>query len=42
MRINNFILMTSALVAALFFGGAYWSLNTVFDNIVRTNAERTS
>ena len=42
MRINNFILVTSALVAALFFAGAYWALDRVFDNIVRTNAERTS
>lgn len=42
MRINKFILVTSSLVAALFFGGAYWSLNMVFDNIVKTNAERTS
>ena len=42
MRINSFILLTSAVVAALFFGGAYWSLDRVFDNIVRTNAARAS
>jgi GGDEF domain-containing protein len=42
MRINNFILATSAVVAAVFFGGAYWSLDRVFDNIVRTNAARAS
>lgn len=42
MRINSFILATSAVVAALFFGGAYWSLDRVFDNIVRTNAARAS
>lgn len=42
MRIHRFILATSAVVAALFFGGAYWSLDRVFDNIVRTNAERAS
>lgn len=42
MRINRFILATSAVVAALFFGGAYWSLDRVFDNIVRTNAARAS
>lgn len=42
MRINSFILATSAVVAALFFGGAYWSLERVFDDIVRTNAARAS
>ncbi|WP_298395701.1 bifunctional diguanylate cyclase/phosphodiesterase [uncultured Azonexus sp.] len=42
MRISRFILATSAVVAALFFGGAYWSLDRVFDNIVRTNAARAS
>lgn len=42
MRINRFILTTSAVVAALFFGGAYWALDRVFDNIVRTNAARAS
>ena len=42
MRISRFILATSAVVAALFFGGAYWSLDRVFDNIVRDNAARSS
>ncbi len=42
MRIKSFILATSAVVAALFFGGAYWSLDRVFENIVRTNAARAA
>ena len=42
MRIKHFVLATSALVAALFFGGAYWALDRVFDNVVRANAARTS
>jgi diguanylate cyclase (GGDEF)-like protein len=42
MRIKHFVFATSAIVAALFFGGAYWSLDRVFDNVVRTNAARTS
>ena len=42
MRIHRFILATSAIVAALFFGGAYWALDRVFDNIVRDNAARAS
>mgnify|MGYP002145299492 CR=1 FL=1 len=42
MRIHRFILATSAIVAALFFGGAYWALDRVFDNIVRDNAARSS
>ncbi len=42
MRIRNFVLGTSLVVAALFFGGAYWSLERVFDNIVRSSAIRTS
>ncbi|MGE5470114.1 MAG: putative bifunctional diguanylate cyclase/phosphodiesterase [Bacteroidota bacterium] len=36
------MLATSLLVAALFFGGAYWSLDRVFDHVVRANAARTS
>lgn len=42
MRIRNFVFGASAIVAALFFGGAYWSLDRVFDNVVRGNAARTS
>lgn len=42
MRIHRFILATSAIVAALFFGGAYWALDRVFDHIVRDNATRAS
>lgn len=42
MRIKYFVFVTSAIVAALFFGGAYWSLDRVFDKVVRANAERTS
>jgi diguanylate cyclase (GGDEF)-like protein len=42
MRIKHFVFVTSAIVAALFFGGAYWSLDRVFDSVVRTNAARTS
>lgn len=42
MRIRYFVFGASAIVAALFFGGAYWSLDRVFDNVVRANAARTS
>lgn len=42
MRIKHFLFAASALVAALFFGGAYWSLERVFDSLVRANAARTS
>lgn len=42
MRIKSFILATSAVVAAIFFGGAYLSLDRVFENIVRTNAARAA
>ncbi|PKO86976.1 MAG: diguanylate cyclase [Betaproteobacteria bacterium HGW-Betaproteobacteria-12] len=42
MRIRYFVFGASAMVAALFFGGAYWSLDRVFDNVVRSNAARTS
>jgi len=42
MRIKTFILGTSAVVATLFFTGAYWSLERVFDGVVRANAARTS
>lgn len=42
MRIRSFIFGASAIVAVLFFGGAYWSLDRVFDNVVRANAARTS
>ena len=42
MRIRNFVFGASAIVAALFFGGAYWSLDRVFDSVVRANAARTS
>lgn len=42
MRIKNFILGTSTVVAVLFFGGAYWSLDRLFDHVVRANAARAS
>jgi len=42
MRIKHFLFGASAIVAALFFGGAYWSLERVFDSLVRANAARTS
>lgn len=42
MRIKHFLFAASAVVAALFFGGAYWSLERVFDSLVRANAARTS
>jgi diguanylate cyclase (GGDEF)-like protein len=42
MRIKYFVFGASAVVAALFFGGAYWSLDRIFDNVVRTNAARAS
>ncbi len=42
MRIRNFIFGASLLVAAIFFGGAYWSLDRIFDGVVRTHAARTS
>ena len=42
MRIRNFIFAASALVALVFFGGAYWALGNIFDNVVKTNAARTS
>ncbi|MBS1158339.1 MAG: diguanylate cyclase protein [Proteobacteria bacterium] len=42
MRIKHFVFLTSAIVAAFFFGGAYWSLDRVFDSVVRANAARTS
>ncbi len=42
MRIRHFVFGASAIVAVLFFGGAYWSLDRVFDNVVRANAARTS
>jgi len=42
MRIKYFVVGASAVVATLFFGGAYWSLDRIFDNIVRTNAVRAS
>ena len=42
MRIKYFVFGASAVVAALFFGGAYWSLDRIFDNVVRANAARAS
>lgn len=42
MRIKHFVFGASAVVATLFFGGAYLSLDRIFDNVVRTNAARTS
>ena len=42
MKIKHFILATSTVVAALFFTGAYWSLDRVIDGIVRANANRIS
>lgn len=42
MRIRYFVFGASAIVAMLFFGGAYWSLDRVFDHVVRANATRTS
>jgi diguanylate cyclase (GGDEF)-like protein len=42
MRIRNFIFAASALVAVLFFGGTYFALGNIFDNIVKANAARTS
>ncbi len=42
MRIKYFVFGASAIVATLFFGGAYWSLDRIFDNIVRANAARAS
>ena len=42
MRIKYFVFGASALVAVLFFGGTYWALDRIFDNIVRANAARAS
>jgi diguanylate cyclase (GGDEF)-like protein len=42
MRIKYFVFGASALVAVLFFGGTYWALDRIFDNIVRANASRAS
>jgi diguanylate cyclase (GGDEF)-like protein len=42
MRIKHFVFGASAVVATLFFGGAYLSLDRIFDNVVRANAARTS
>ncbi|MCL2523323.1 MAG: bifunctional diguanylate cyclase/phosphodiesterase [Betaproteobacteria bacterium] len=42
MRIRYFIFGASVIVAALCFGGAYWSLDRVFADAMRANAARAS
>lgn len=42
MRIRNFIFGASAIVAIVFFGGAYLALDGIFDKVVKANAVRTS